>query len=691
MAGQNKGLIRGMRARVRVRGTGSVGSRAVRLLAGLWRDRAGNALGIAASTIFLLIALTGSGLDLTRSYMTRTALQNACDAGVLAGRKAMSKTGVYTTTETAKANKMFNFNFNPLPTEAKSTTFTTSANSQGSVNGVATTQMPMMMMGLFGFKTVTLSVSCSAELQMASADVMFVLDTTGSMAYDVTNTTCCNQSNSKIVGLRSAVSSFYTTVANAVTDKSNTRIRFGFVPYSSTVNIKNLITSGAMPTSYLASTADFQTRLAYFNTPTYPANTPTVAAPVVETYGSAISSANCTNYGRNTFPTGSSGTPVSGGGPAPAATTSTAYTWLSWTQTGTSGGTAVGTCKRNKTVTTTTYKTLYKFTNWRYTKKTGIDVSAFKGLTGVSLFTSASASATVPTAGYYDRVQLAKMVGQTDVSGLSTASFTWNGCIEERSTVQQLSMSPVPAGATDLDLESAPTNDATRWKMYLEPLEWYRGTGTGQWTTWDIDDASLQYYYGGTSLAQAATAYCPVSMMQFTNVDVTDPNTVPSWLTTYLNSLSASGATYHDLGMIWGGRLGSPNGMFSSNVNADAVKFPSVSRHVIFMTDGTMEPTSTIYNAYGTEWYDNRIAPYGATSGASGTLANYHNNRFLAACDKLKAMGYTIWVIGFGQTLTTPMQTCATANRAYYASNTTELTNTFKFIAGQVADLRINK
>lgn len=659
----------------------------MRLLAGLWRDRAGNALGIAASTIFLLIALTGSGLDLTRSYMTRTALQNACDAGVLAGRKAMSKTGVYSTTETAKANKMFNFNFNPLPTEAKSTTFTTSANSQGSVNGIATTQMPMMMMGLFGFKTVTLSVSCSAELQMASADVMFVLDTTGSMAYDVTNTTCCNQSNSKIVGLRSAVSSFYTTVANAVTDKSNTRIRFGFVPYSSTVNIANLITSGAMPTSYLASTADFQTRLAYFNTPTYVGNTPTVANPVNETYASNITSANCTNYGNNTWPSGSGGTPVSGGGPAPTATTSTAYAWKSWTKVSGTGTSALGTCVRTKTVTTTTYRTLYTFTNWRYIKKTGIDVSAFKGLGNVSLFTTINAGATVPTAGYYDRVQLAKMVGQTDVSGINTASFAWNGCIEERSTVQQLSMSPVPSGATDLDLESAPTNDATRWKMYLEQLEWYRGTGSGTWTNWDI--ANLNGYSSSYTSPQAA--YCPVSMMQFTNVDVTDPNTVPSWLTTYLNSLSASGATYHDLGMIWGGRLGSPNGMFSSNVNADAVKFPSVSRHVIFMTDGTMEPTSTIYNAYGTEWYDNRIAPYGATSGASGTLANYHNNRFLAACDKLKAMGYTIWVIGFGQTLTTPMQTCATANRAYYASNTTELTNTFKFIAGQVADLRINK
>jgi hypothetical protein len=37
------------------------------------------------------------------------------------------------------------------------------------------------------------------------------------------------------------------------------------------------------------------------------------------------------------------------------------------------------------------------------------------------------------------------------------------------------------------------------------------------------------------------------------------------------------------------------------------------------------------------------------------------------------------------------MTSCATAGRAYYASDTTALNNTFKFIAGQVADLRINK
>ena len=637
-------------------------------------DQAGNALMITAATIMLLVSLAGSGTDIARAYMTRTSLQNACDAGVLAGRKAMSKTGTYGTAEKAKASKMFNFNFNPLATDATGIAFSSSANTTGQVLATATAQMPMTIMRIFGFTNVTLSVACSAELQMASADVMFVLDTTGSMAYDVTNTTCCNLSDSKIVGLRAAVGDFYKTVAAAVTDKTNTRIRFGFVPYSSTVNIKELVTSGALPTSYLAGTADYQTILANFNTPTYVANSPTVAAPVTETYPSNLKSTDCTNWGKNAYPTVGSN-PVVAGGPAPASKTSTQYAWLSWS----GSGNGSGTCKRTATVTTTTYKTLYNFTNWRFIKASA-DVSAFKGLTAVPLLSSIASGATVPTAGYYDRRALAALVGTTDVSGISTSNYTWNGCIEERATVQSLSMSPVPSGATDLDLDSAPTSTATSWKMYLEGMEFWRGANATSY-----DSTTIPNGYG------QMTAYCPASMKQFTTVDTTDPTTVPSWLTTYLNTLVANGPTYHDIGMIWGGRLGSPNGIFTSNVNADPVKYPSVSRHIIFMTDGVMEPNQSIYNAYGTEYYDHRVAPSGVTDGASGTLANYHNARFLAACTKVKQMGYTVWLIGFGQTLTTQMQSCATAGRAYFASNTTDLKNTFKFIAGQVADLRINK
>jgi hypothetical protein len=51
-------------------------------------------------------------------------------------------------------------------------------------------------------------------------------------------------------------------------------------------------------------------------------------------------------------------------------------------------------------------------------------------------------------------------------------------------------------------------------------------------------------------------------------------------------------------------------------------------------------------------------------------------------------MGYTLWFIGFGQTLTPQMQSCA-PGKAFYASNATTLNETFRQIASQVADLRL--
>ncbi|MFM9936338.1 MAG: pilus assembly protein TadG-related protein [Novosphingobium sp.] len=648
----------------------SVGSQIQRLQ----RDTAGNTLGIALATIVLLVSLAGSGTDMARAYMTKTSLQNACDAGVLAGRKAMATSGNYGTSETAKANKMFNFNFNPNATNASSITFNTSGTTTGAVSGTATTTMPTVIMGIFGFKSINLSVACSAELQMASADVMFVLDTTGSMADTPSGGYSNSGPDSKIVGLRQAIRDFYKTVASAVVDKTNTRIRFGFVPFTATVNMGGLVASGAMPTSYFANTQPFQTALANFNTLSGTAGGPVATT---ETYSTNITSSQCTSYGNNTFPT-NIGTPVSGGGPAPTATTSTAYSFKSWTLVSGSGASALGTCTRNKSVTTTTY--LYKFTNWTF-KAATLSVSAFKGLGNVPVVTNISSTATVPNAGTYDMPTLASLVGTTGVSGLTTATANWDGCIEERATVQSLSMSPVPSGATDLDIDTAPTTDSNRWKLNLNDVEWYRGnTNVASRTETSIPTSANDVYRVGSQ--------CPPKAMLFTEVDTSAATVVPTWLETYVNTLVAAGSTYHDIGMIWGARLASPTGIFASNVTADSTKYPSVSRHIIFMTDGLMAPTTTAYSAYGQELYDNRVAPSGTSS---GTLVNYHNARFLAACTKAKNLGYTVWVIGFGTSLTTQMTTCATAGRAYQASNTTQLNNTFKFIAGQVADLRINK
>lgn len=604
---QRLGQFRGKAGQQRARGFQSPG-----LLARLAVDRAGNALAIVTLTAFMVITLAGLGTDMARAYLTKTSLQNACDAGVLAGRKAMAASGTYGSTEQAKANKMFNFNINENATESSTAVFTSSADTTGHVTATASTTMPTTLMRLMGYTSIPLSVQCSAELQMANADVMFVLDTTGSMADNPDGTSCSGScTTSKIAGLRSAVRSFYQTVATAVTDKTNTRIRFGFVPYSWTANVKDLVTTGSMPSSYLRDSAPYQTALVQFST-----------------------------------------TPVTVSGQSRYLAKSFRYI--------------------QSTLTTSNFKAGSVY----IAPVSNIVLSTGKNNSSATYVTKQPSSSNP----YYSTIDIANGTTTTGTFGNygTPMTYTWKGCVEERASVPQLSMSPIPSGAYDMDVTTAPTNDSTRWPLYLDDsLVYNRGT----YTTYVDTSSQLSYMpnYGYST--------CPAPMKLFTTVDTTQPTVVPSWLTTYLNNLTTGGGTYHDVGMIWGARLGNPNGMFSSNVNAG--NLPSVSRHIIFMTDGTMDNTSSGYTAWGVTRYDGRDAP---TNTSDSSLLSYHNNRFLAACTLAKNMGYTVWVVGFGQTLTTQMQSCATTtDKAFYASNTTKLTTTFQYIAGQVADLRLNK
>ncbi|MDE0879433.1 MAG: pilus assembly protein TadG-related protein, partial [Sphingomonas bacterium] len=55
----------------------------------LRRDVRANTLAIVAAALVPLAGMVGGGLDISRLYLTKTRLQHACDAGALAGRKAM--------------------------------------------------------------------------------------------------------------------------------------------------------------------------------------------------------------------------------------------------------------------------------------------------------------------------------------------------------------------------------------------------------------------------------------------------------------------------------------------------------------------------------------------------------------------------------------------------------------------------
>lgn len=591
------------------------------------------------------MALIGGGIDMGRAYMARTQLQSACDAGVLAGRRAMGGTGEYAAAERAKARRMFDFNFDAGHLGARQVTFSSAANDEGQVAASATAIVPTAVMDIFGMRDFALRTDCMAELQVANADIMFVLDTTGSMG------------GTRIAGLREAVRDFHRTLNAAIQDDA-TRVRYGFVPYSMTVNAGELVSGGELPADYLAESAPYESREAYFGTPVHVGTT---SGPVTtyETYSQSLSSSECAAYGANGYPYYAANPSVSG--TAPAKVTSRTYSYYSWTGSGTRR-----TCTRKVVTTETTYATRYAFTNWRY-KQTTLDTSALRTGASVPVATGLG-SAWADAPGYYDAITMAKRNGSI-LHGLTLANMRWAGCIEERDTVDSADWNPVPGGAYDLDLDLAPTSAATRWRPMLQDLVYYR---------------NYYNYVDTTSNYSPAYSACPSPMKLFTEVELSaDANDVPAWLDSYLNGLVATGNTYHDIGMVWGGRLASPNGIFAANVNKDD---KAVSRHLIFMTDGQMEPYIWGENAYGIEVLSNRVAPRGSDT---STVTARHTARLLAACEAVKAKGITVWVIAFGTSLTGDLVTCASDGRAYRSSNTEELKQRFRFIASQVANLRL--
>ena len=198
------------------------------ILMRLYYNQAGNTLAMVAAAIFPLAALIGGGVEMSRIYLTKTRLQQACDAGALAGRRSMSgitwtTTGADNSKETAE--KFFSINFPAHRYGTNSSTVDYTASNTGAVTGVASAVVPMTLMSLFSMPDKTVTVECTADLQLPNTDVMFVLDTTLSM-----NDINPGDSQSRITVLRSAVTDFYNTLQSV--KPAGSHIRYGFVPYS---------------------------------------------------------------------------------------------------------------------------------------------------------------------------------------------------------------------------------------------------------------------------------------------------------------------------------------------------------------------------------------------------------------------------------------------------------------------------
>ena len=218
----------------------------------LLEDNRGNTLIIVAAAILPLLCLMGSGIDMGRAYMANARLQQACDAAALAGRRVMTTTSVDSTV-IAEATKFFNFNFTQgsFGTAAFTPSVTGAANS--TVVVTASTTIPTTIMRIFGFATIPLSTTCNARQDFVNTDILLVLDTTGSMACDVSGNNCNSGSTSKIVALRAAVLALYDQlkpVQDSLT-AAGLRLRYGVVPYASGVNVGKAVRD--FNASYIAS------------------------------------------------------------------------------------------------------------------------------------------------------------------------------------------------------------------------------------------------------------------------------------------------------------------------------------------------------------------------------------------------------------------------------------------------------
>ena len=658
----------------------------------LARDARGNTLAIVGAALVPLAGMIGSGVDMSRAYMAKTRLQSACDAGALAGRRIMQN-DTLTTTVTNEAIRFFNFNFPQQLYNTATFTPVVTHPSTGTIRVTASTTIPTSIMKIFGFTSLPLSVTCDASLNFVNTDIMLVLDNTGSMANDVNDNPTSNPALSKIQALRDAVMAMYDTLAPIQTqlEANGMRLRYGVVPYSSSVNVGALIRG--VNSAYLVDSYGYQSRVANYNTLN---SNSTANGPYWEIYTStapyytqnaalatSITQSNCLLFMKNQAFTGFTPTPTNptSGGPAPAATVVASFPqdgqataggttgeW-GWTGAPVTSGTNRS-CRRLRTDTTTTYN--YVYTSDTFIQST-YDTSQFKLGNPVTIANPANNgntsdyNGTVPTSGTYNLQQLA-----TTGTGVTTTTATWNGCIEERDTTSTITGSAsgytIPSSAFDLDINRIPTNDATRWRPMWPNVVYTRTAGSTSATS-------------GTSMFGLNSAYyaCPAAAVRLAAWNRTN-------LLNYVNALTPIGGTYHDIGMIWGARMLSSGGIFADS--PDTYAGMPVARHIIFLTDGQLAPNCNSYSSYGVEQNDMRVTG----AGSCPNQYDRHLQRFRMICNAAKSMNISIWVIALGTTLSQDMIDCASnANQASTNADRASLIARFQQIGSQIGALRLTQ
>ncbi len=638
--------------------------RGCNLLTRLRSDASGNVMAMTAASMIPLMAIVGGGIDAGRLYATKTRLQHACDAAALAGRKSMNGV-VWSTPNKNIADGFFKNNFPAGKYGSTSEAISYTVNNVGDVKGSASATVPTTVMRMFGSQQEVLNVTCTAKLELPNSDIMFVLDVTGSMG-----TTNSGDTVNRITAMKTAVKTFHTTLETAKTNQS--RMRYGFVPYSSNVNVGRLLNA-----TWMADQATYQSR--------EPAGTVVTGGdPYTKEDWSAWTNISGTeSYSNSTYKDESCD---------PVSDSWTVNTWDQIAETTSSyAGPPAG------TLTTTTFRQVLTGTS-QWVEDTGnkckVHKTVFNNRVRTIVRTSYPALTAIQTTykwNYKPVTYNVAALGGLTTGGSVTApigwqhsnrTVDWTGCIEERATTRDQNYAPIPALAHDLNIDMVPTTDPnTQWKPALPGLVFARWN-MDAWSYNPVLNTTDEYqnvldYNGGSN------AVCPAEARKLAEMTGTQVNT-------YLNTLDAGGFTYHDIGFVWGARLLSSTGLFASE-NATAPNSGPIARHLIFMTDGETMTRVNQYDAYGFPALDRRRQADPNTTPSMNANTALVEKRLTALCTATKAKGITVWIIAFGTNLTSFLSGCATTGRAYQANNAAQLNAAFVEIASAIAKLRLTE
>lgn len=639
----------------------------------LLRDQRGNAMMLTAAAIVPVLGIVGSGIDIGRGYMAQLRLQQACDAGVLAGRRYMGASS-YGDEAEAEALKMFDFNYPAGLYGSTAVNFASQPQGKTDVVGTATASLPTSIMHIFGYPRFDLTANCAAKLEISNTDVMLVLDVTGSMS------TTTSDGKTRIAGLKEASMVFFDTLTQA--EKGDGRLRIGMVPYSSSANVGAILR--AKNAAWLSDFTILPSR-----------------SPVTRYDWSGANPPSSVTAGTTVNGTWEDFLPISGftSSAACSAVTPPADTMPALVNAQNINKTAQIVDKDGTRRFVTVAGSQHRYYNYRYSYNTFSSTCWLQRRT----VTFDHAASPTPSATsfnnqyrYEDRVfDVSAMKAGNSITvdtGNSGADRTvsWSGCVMERRTSPFSATTTAPSTALDMDVDRVPDDENSRWRILIPELSYHRAvdlntvpssTGVRTVNGASVSGGNWQNYEYHVSNGWGA---CPAEAFKLKDMDTGDR----TWFQGKIDALQPVGGTYHDAGMVWGVRLLSPTGILADE-NAVAPNERPISRHIIFMTDGDMAPNWQNLTTQGYEYMMQRIS--GTNTTDNDELKARHNNRFLQLCAAAKSRNITIWVIGFGTALNTQLTTCATPGKAYQTASAAQLKTIFASIAGQISRLRLSQ